>query len=225
MCDAPGRNRTSARVLGKEEFPLNRAYWAPCAPVCAPVPGEVTRNPRLPGRHAVGSCGDREVILVRTYAPQVHLRWPHINAWLVAVGAAFVLAAAVAAGALIGQSSESAAPTPGLASKEVVAVIDCMLVAFNRGDIDAFAAYYAKDAVADDDGTLLEGREEIAKVNRFYYNLGARYERTSVVIQDGNLVAYSNTCPACPGGETYNGMDMIEFDDNLKVVHHWMAAG
>ena len=158
-------------------------------------------------------------------SPGRHRRWPPVSVWLIASGLVVAVLVAVGAGVLIGRSAKSAAPMPGLASQRVVAAVDDSLSAINRGDFDAFAATVARDAVFEDFGgvRMQRGREEIVAVTEGYYNLGARYYRVGPVIQRGNLAAYPISCPPCPGG--WSGIDLIQFDENLQIVHLWTGLG
>jgi hypothetical protein len=144
----------------------------------------------------------------------------HIKIWI-AVGAVLLaLVVAVGAGVLIGRSTESAAPE-GLASEQVVAMIDGSLAALNRGDWDTFADYWTRYAVLEDAAipAVADGRQEIVDLNRRLYNVGARYHRVGPVIQHGDLAAYAVSCPPCPG--SWSGIDLVEFDETLKVTHLW----
>jgi hypothetical protein len=138
------------------------------------------------------------------------------------VGSAIVLLlAAIGAGVLIGRSSAPSGSPTGLASKSVVASIDAGFAAFNRGDIEAFAAGFPQDVVFEDaaTGAVGKGRQQLVNINRDYYNQGARYYRDGPVIQYGDLVAYPVKCPPCPGA--WSGIDLVKLDDNLEAVHVW----
>jgi hypothetical protein len=143
-----------------------------------------------------------------------------INIWI-AVGAVLALAAAVGIGVLIGRSTKATESVQGLAQKEVVAAVDGSLAALNRGDFQAFAAYWTKDAVFEEPGVagVLEGRDAIVGQNEGYYKLGARYFREGPVIQRGNLAAYVVSCPPCPGA--WSGIDVVRFTDGWKIDHLW----
>lgn len=156
-----------------------------------------------------------------TYAPAAHERRPHLRAWLLAVGAVLGVLAAFGIGIFVGRATATEGPAQGLASEEVVAVIDGSLAALDRGDWDAFAGYWARDAVLEDAGlqTTARSREEIVDLNEGLYNLGARYFRTGAVIQLGSLAAYAVSCPDCPGA--WSGIDLVELDDELKIAHLW----
>jgi hypothetical protein len=160
------------------------------------------------------------VIPMATYTPEAHRHRSHVNIWI-AVGAVLVLVAAVGAGVLIGRSTESAAPE-GLASEQVVAMIDGSLAALRRGDFDAFASYMAPKFVYDEPmmgQVAIADRKKIIDLSEGYYNLGARYYRASPVIQRGDLAAYVVTCPPCPG--VRSGIDLVWFDENFKMTHLW----
>lgn len=148
--------------------------------------------------------------------------WPHVRVHSFAL-ALFGLGAALAVGILIGRTTtESQAPSRGLASSEIVAVIDGSLAAQRRGDFDAFASYLAPDVVYDEPimgHVAVKDRQKIIDLSEGYYNLGARYFRASPVIQRGNLAAYVGTCPPCPGA--WSGIDLVWFDENLKISHFW----
>lgn len=161
-----------------------------------------------------------EVIPVTTYAPDQHAHRPHVTVW-VAVGAVLVLVAAVGGGVLIGRSTKSAEPSQGLASEKVVTTIDGSLAALNRGDLDAFAAYWTRYAVLEDASlaAVARGRREIVDLNEGFFSLGARYYRRSAVIQRGNLAAYVVSCPPCPGA--WSGIDLVQFDESWKIDHLW----
>lgn len=168
------------------------------------------------------------MIALTTYAPDRHLRWPHVNAWLVALAAVAVLASAVGAGVLIGRSTKDAAPVPGLASDEMVAAIEGSMVAFQNRDFDAFGAYFATDAVFEepDLSRTFAGRQEIVDLHKSIVKLdsdAACYERgDSVAIQIGNRVAFVSQ--RCDGKETF--MDVVRFNDELKISHWWdIGAG
>jgi hypothetical protein len=160
------------------------------------------------------------VIPVTTYAPDQDAHRPHITVWVAAV-AVLVLVAAVGVGVLIGRNTKSAEPSQGLASEKVVTAIDGKLAAFNRGDLDAFAGYWTKYAVLEDAALamVLRGRQEIRDGTEGFFNVGARYYRTSAVIQRGNLAAYVVSCPPCPGA--WSGIDLIQFDQDWKIDHLW----
>lgn len=158
-----------------------------------------------------------------TYAPDRHLRLPHTNTWLVALVAVMVLALAVGAGVLIGRSMKDAAPVPGLASDELVAVIEGSMVAFENRDFDAFGAYFATDAIFEepDLNRTFEGRQEIVDLHKGIVKVdsdAACYERgDSVAIQIGNRVAFVSQ--TCDGKDTF--MDVVRFNDEGKISHWW----
>ena len=166
--------------------------------------------------------GQRKGVIPLTTHVHRHLRWPRVNVSPVALGVVALLAVAVAVGVLIGRGTkESAAPASGLASAKVVAMVDGSLAALNRGDWDAFAKYWAKDAVLEDAAipTVARGRQEIVDLNEGIYNLGARYYRVGPVIQRGDLAAYAVSCPNCPGA--WSGIDLIQFDQSFRATHLW----
>jgi hypothetical protein len=187
-----------------------------------PVRGSAA-GPKRRARDSPGGpgCARRRQREPQTHAREARAHRLHINIWI-AVGAVLLaLVAAVGAGVLIGRSTESAAPTQGLASEQVVAMIDGTLDALNRGDWGAFAAYWTRDAVMEDAAipAVARGRQEIVDLNEGFHNLGARYYRVGPVIQHGDLAAYAVSCPPCPGG--WSGIDLVEFDENFKTTHLW----
>jgi SnoaL-like protein len=91
----------------------------------------------------------------------------------------------------------------------------------NRGDFAAFGSYVAADAVFEDPagfGTA-QGRQAIVQMNRGLQHLGARYYRENGVIQRGNVAAYVDSCPPCPGA--WSGIDVVRFTDGWKIAHLW----
>jgi ketosteroid isomerase-like protein len=161
------------------------------------------------------------VFLVSAFASEAHPYRRHVSFWAAVLGGAAAIALALGIGVLVGRSTASTEPSEGLAQNEVVAAIDGTLAALNRGDFQAFATYWAKDAVFEEPGIagVLRGREAIVGQNEGYFNLGARYYRESAVIQRGDLAAYVVSCPTCPG--QWSGIDVVRFTDGWKIDHLW----
>jgi hypothetical protein len=95
-------------------------------------------------------------------------------------------------------ASPAATPLPsgwsaaGPASPEVIAVLEGRIEAFNRGDFEAAAAYWAEDGalIEYEDGTIFtQGREAIAKRLAGVYEFPLRMRSAGVPLQLGRLVA------------------------------------
>lgn len=144
------------------------------------------------------------------------------NRWL--IGAVVVLALAVVAlgVALIASSGEEtpAAPTPeGLASPDVVRVVDGIVTAMNAHDEQAFGALYAANAIVDDGGTIYEGRDAIVG---FYLSPEKTWnlERTSEVVQGpGAGATFASHTFTLPSG---SGILVYELDGNLQILRQWI---
>ena len=134
-----------------------------------------------------------------------------------------LLAIALVAAVLIGRSTKgSAALDAGLGSGQAVSAIDGTLAAQNHADWKAAAAYWTKDAVMEEPtkGTIWKGREQISGMNEGTYNLGVRMYRAGPVIQVGNIAAYAMRAER-EGEGVAKWMDLVEFDENYKIVHLW----
>jgi hypothetical protein len=126
--------------------------------------------------------------------------------------------------------SRSGPPSLGWdeAPARTVTAVDGSLDAFNRGDIeDAFGVYFTEDAVFQEVGSGgsggIEGRAAITKAMRSIYDLGARYERVSDVLQRGNVAIFAVDCGPCPGNDSE--IDVVHFDEDGKIVYYWTIIG
>lgn len=87
---------------------------------------------------------------------------------------------------------ESASQPDAMTADEVTALVDGQLDAMNAGDMGAYGAYYAEDAVFEDQiaGEVLEGREEIvARAQSYYNDFGFSVIRVSDIVMAGDNVA------------------------------------
>ena len=135
---------------------------------------------------------------------------------------AAVLVAAVGFGAgLYVDRDGSSTPAPGLASPGVVALIDNMMADLNSGDLDAFAAHFAPNAVWEESGHSVQGRARIEKAMQWLSDQGAEYHRAGVVIQQGDMVAV----PMSASMHAPGLLDVMKFDADWKIVHYWSNAG
>lgn len=140
--------------------------------------------------------------------------------WVLPASVAVVAAAlGFAAGAYV--NGGSTPPVEGAASDHVVALIDDMTADFNRGDMDAFAAHFTPDAVWEEGGNRLRGRDRIADAMQWLSDQGATYQRDGTVIQQGHMVAVPLTASMHAPGL----LDVIEFNDGWKIVHYWSNGG
>jgi hypothetical protein len=158
-----------------------------------------------------------------TFASRTRLRYPHAGAWLIALGVVIVVLVAFGTGILVGRVTEDAAPVPGLASDEMMAVIEGSMDAFRRRDYDALGAYFATDAVFEEPDLhrTFEGRQEIVASHKGIARLGgasACYERgDAVAIQVGSRVALVSR--TCDGKFTF--IDVVRFNDKMEISHWW----
>jgi hypothetical protein len=144
------------------------------------------------------------------------------NRWL--IGAVIVLLVAVVGlgVALIAASNEETPAPPaleGLASADVVQVVDGIVGAMNAHDEQAFGALYAADAVVDDGATIYEGRDEIVG---FYLSPEKTWnlERTSEVVQGpGAGSTFASHTFSVPSG---SGILVYELDGNLQILRQWI---
>jgi hypothetical protein len=58
---------------------------------------------------------------------------------------------------------------------------------------------------------------------RSIYDLGARYERVSDVLQRGNVAIFAVDCGPCPGNDSK--IDVVHFDEDGKIVYYWTIIG
>ena len=154
------------------------------------------------------------------------------NRWL--IGAVVVLAVAVVAlgVALTVQmrSKETAPPPPtpvqlepeGLADQAVASTVEDWFTALNAGE--PMGALYAKDAVLElrdlTPAQVLRGREAIAL--HFEQLTGGvvpfHAQSASDVLQIGSFAVVANSYAG--GG----GFSVFQFDDDLKIAHHWIMG-
>jgi hypothetical protein len=147
-----------------------------------------------------------------------------------ALGVALV--AALAGSLLMGCSSDSAATTTaaaspeGLASNEVATMLDDRIAAFNGGDNEAAAAFYAEDAVLqeEDIGKVTTGRKEIGVRLHDLYYMGMRMEPVGAPIQSGRFVGEAVRFTEFEGTGTGEGVLVFELDDAGKIAHQWVTA-
>lgn len=135
--------------------------------------------------------------------------------------AALVAITSALAGIGVGLYIDDEQPAEGLASARVVAIFDAMLADFNRGDMDAFAAHFTKDAAWEEGGTTLRGSTRIAKAMQWVYDQGGRYDRDGVVIQNGHTASMPVTASMYATGL----VDVAEFNADWKIVHYWSHYG
>lgn len=134
---------------------------------------------------------------------------------------ALVAITSALAGFGVGRYMDDREPAEGLASNHVVAVFDDMIADFNRGDMDAFAAHFTKDAVWEEGGATLQGSERIATAMQWVYDQGGRYDRDGVVIQNGHTASM----PVSASMYATGLVDVAEFDADWKIVHYWSHSG
>ena len=156
-----------------------------------------------------------------THAPSTGVRRPHINVWLVAVIALVAALVALGAWALVDRQTGT---TEGLASSEVATMLDGRMAAANSEDWEAFAGYYAKDAVLEERDvvppTVTRGRKEITARVQGLHDLGLRLVSESAPIRFGPFVAQAATW----GGEQFGGILVYELDANGKIAHQWLMG-
>lgn len=147
------------------------------------------------------------------------------NLW-VTVGVLVLLALAIVTGVAIGRATvDEPAPAPvpeGLATAAVVQTIDASIAATVAGDEAALAAMWAPEGVMTDDIAGIEtvGATEIAAT----YAGGeiTSLERTSEVIQVGDLAANAVSYVAAGGGG--QGIAVFELDDGGLITHQWVVG-
>ena len=163
-----------------------------------------------------------------TYAHRFRVRRPHLNPWFVAVIALAAALIGLSIWVIVDQTSSESAPaepTHGLASGQVVAMLDARLAALNSGGKQSFASYYSPGTVFEDRSvtppivvrgahvaSLMEGFSKI------WAMAGQRISRESEVIQFGNYAAH-----AIRLGNT-DGISVYKLDQNGKIEHQWVLG-
>jgi hypothetical protein len=132
---------------------------------------------------------------------------------------------------IVDQTSSETAPAGqpihGLASAQVVAMLDARLVAMNGAGKQSLARYYSSDAVFEDHSitptVVVRGGANVAAANEtlsmMMAGAGQRLTRKSDVIQEGSFAAH-----AIRLGDT-QGMVVYELNENGKIAHQWVFGG
>jgi len=118
------------------------------------------------------------------------------------------------------------------ASSEVIATLEGRIAAYNRGDFEAAASYWAEDGVLleyeGEPCTETRGREAIAaRLEEVYGSI--RMDAVGTPLQFGRLVAEPVRFRPAPGVDNYGeAMLVFEMDEDGKIaveyVTFWMPA-
>jgi SnoaL-like domain len=139
------------------------------------------------------------------------LRWPRINAWLVAV-------IALAAG-LVALSTWTLVDRPTTSEPAAVQIVDDLNAAVNAGDAEAVRALFAPGAVFQvSTGDQIAGLDNVVNTALIPHAVGFRIERVAPVTTEGNAAAtfikYGN------GSE---GIELVVFRfKDGKIVRQWV---
>ena len=158
-----------------------------------------------------------------THIAPLHARRPHLNAWLVAVIALVAALAALGTWVLVDRYAGDST-SQGLASPEVVTLLENRIAAWNRGNGRAAAAFYAADAVMEErdvtPAVVTDGRAAIGRRLQWIIDMGLRMEPVGAPVQVGRFAgepvrfyAAQGTGPA--GGE---GVLVFELDESGKIA-------
>ena len=147
-----------------------------------------------------------------------------------AIGVA--LLATLSGSLLIGCSSDSAitatstTSAEGLASSEVATMLEDRIATFNSGDGDGAAAFYAEDAVLqeEDIGLVTTGRKEIGGRLRDLFEMGLRMEPVGSPIQSGRFVGEAVYFTEFNGPGTGEGVLVFELNDAGEIAHQWVTG-
>lgn len=153
-----------------------------------------------------------EVILMTTYAPEVHVRHrPHINLWLVAV--VLLSAALVGLGAWV-LVDRYTGPT-----HDTTTLLDDFYAASSAHDGKTVAAMLASDAVFWTDGTTMAGQKKI--VNEILTTPGLTVERIAPVTVEGDFAStfIAFTVPAA-GLNKAPAAEVVQLKDG-KIFRVW----
>lgn len=165
-----------------------------------------------------------------THAATFHLRRPHINPWLLAVAAVAAALLALGVWVLVDRQTRSSA---GLASPAVASMLEGRIVAWNRGDGRAAAAFYTMDAVMEErdvtPAIVTTGRQAIAERLQTIIDLGLRMKPVGTPVQIGRYVgepvrfyaAESRSATWRPVGE---GILAFELTPTGQIAHQWVTG-
>ena len=147
-----------------------------------------------------------------TYAPETHVRRPHVNAWLVAV---VVLAAALVALGTWVIVDRYTGP-----SHDATTLVDDLSAAWSTGDVDALGSLYTSDAVA-----IFGNEETVSGLKAITDGVptvvaeGLTVERVAPVTVEGDFastfVRYTTN-----SGQEGTLLAVFQLQDG-KIVRHW----
>lgn len=114
------------------------------------------------------------------------------------------------------------------ASPDVIAILEGRIEAFNRGDFEAAAAFWAEDGVLieyeADKAIFNQGRAAIAKRLAGVYEFGLRFEPAGTPLQFGQLVAEPvRWLPMEPGGPDAQSMLIFRLNADGKIASEWVT--
>lgn len=149
-----------------------------------------------------------------TYTPRAHVRWPHVNLWLVAVVGLAAALIGLGAWVLVDRYTGG-----GGATHDATTLIDNGSAAWNTGDGNAAATFYTNNAVIDSLGDTAVGPKAIGQAMVTAHAMQFHVERVAPVTVNGDF-ATSWFKITGVGIDRYPVLTVFQVKDG-KILRQW----